>query len=265
MQSCGMARQHFYYLFEDICDAVHWMFGQAAVALLREHEGVTLWQEGLPAAQKAKLQKKLFAGTDEKSPNPWLFTGVYEGGPQARRGQPAEDILFEMQRQGILELARKESCIIWAGAPMLPPAPPASRQSVCSSPRPLRIGSDAGWRSRASGKKRRRMPSGKSMSGGKNTATPIPAGTGVRRRTTIFASTAPRRGLGERQSKSSVSEALGDLFGLIVQSCRRSEVPGRWFQSRHRLPSPLGDGSLCRYFSRAPSAKAWPTFRPRLQ
>ena len=112
MQSCGMAQQHFYYLFEDICDAVHWMFGQAAVALLREHEGVTLWQEGLPAAQKAKLQKKLFAGTDEKSPNPWLFTGVYEGGPQARKGQPAEDILFEMQRQGILELARKESCII---------------------------------------------------------------------------------------------------------------------------------------------------------
>ena len=47
MQSCGMARQHFYYHFEDIYDAVRWMFDQEAVALLREHEGVMLWQEGL--------------------------------------------------------------------------------------------------------------------------------------------------------------------------------------------------------------------------
>src|SRR5699024_489128 len=43
MQSCGMARQHFYYHFEDIYDAVRWMFDQEAVALLREHEGVMLW------------------------------------------------------------------------------------------------------------------------------------------------------------------------------------------------------------------------------
>ena len=42
MQSCGMARQHFYYHFE-----VRWMFDQEAVALLRQHEGVMLWQDGL--------------------------------------------------------------------------------------------------------------------------------------------------------------------------------------------------------------------------
>ena len=47
MHSCGMARQHFYYHFEDIYDAVRWMFDQEAVALLREHEGVMLWQDGL--------------------------------------------------------------------------------------------------------------------------------------------------------------------------------------------------------------------------
>ena len=47
MQSCGMARQHFYYHFEDIYDAVRWMFDQEAVALLREHEGIMLWQDGL--------------------------------------------------------------------------------------------------------------------------------------------------------------------------------------------------------------------------
>lgn len=47
MQNCSMARQHFYYHFEDIYDAVRWMFDQEAVALLREHEGVMLWQEGL--------------------------------------------------------------------------------------------------------------------------------------------------------------------------------------------------------------------------
>ena len=47
MQSCGMVRQHFYYHFVDIYDAVRWMFDQEAVALLREHEGVMLWQDGL--------------------------------------------------------------------------------------------------------------------------------------------------------------------------------------------------------------------------
>ena len=47
MRVCGMARQHFYYHFEDIYDAVRWMFEEEAVALLREHEGVMLWQDGL--------------------------------------------------------------------------------------------------------------------------------------------------------------------------------------------------------------------------
>ena len=47
MASCGMARQHFYYHFEGIYDAVRWMSAQEAVALLREHEGVMLWQDGL--------------------------------------------------------------------------------------------------------------------------------------------------------------------------------------------------------------------------
>ena len=47
MHACGMARQHFYYHFEDIYDAVRWIFDQEAVALLREHEGVMLWQDGL--------------------------------------------------------------------------------------------------------------------------------------------------------------------------------------------------------------------------
>ena len=46
MKTCGMARQHFYYHFEDIYDAVRWMFEEEAVALLREHEGVMLWQDG---------------------------------------------------------------------------------------------------------------------------------------------------------------------------------------------------------------------------
>ena len=47
MRSCGMTRQHFYYHFEDIYAAVRWMFDQEAVALLRAHEGVLLWQDGL--------------------------------------------------------------------------------------------------------------------------------------------------------------------------------------------------------------------------
>ena len=47
MRGCGMARQHFYYHFDDVYDAVRWIFEEEAVALLREHEGVMLWQDGL--------------------------------------------------------------------------------------------------------------------------------------------------------------------------------------------------------------------------
>ena len=64
------------------------------------------------AAQKAQLREDLFFGKEEKAANPWLFTGIYEGGPQVRKGQPAEDILFDLQSQVILELARTGPCII---------------------------------------------------------------------------------------------------------------------------------------------------------
>lgn len=47
MRGCGMARQHFYYHFDDVYDAVRWIFEEEAVALLREYEGVMLWQDGL--------------------------------------------------------------------------------------------------------------------------------------------------------------------------------------------------------------------------
>ena len=40
-------RQHFYYHFDNVYDAVRWIFEEEAVALLREHEGVMLWQDGL--------------------------------------------------------------------------------------------------------------------------------------------------------------------------------------------------------------------------
>ena len=47
MNGCGMRRQHFYYHFKDIYDAVRWMFEEEAVSLLRQQEGALLWQEGL--------------------------------------------------------------------------------------------------------------------------------------------------------------------------------------------------------------------------
>lgn len=64
------------------------------------------------AAKRAEVREELFAGKDEKAGNPWLFTGVYEGGSLVRRGRSAEDILFEMQSQVILDLAGQGSCII---------------------------------------------------------------------------------------------------------------------------------------------------------
>lgn len=64
------------------------------------------------AAQRAEVREELFAGKEEKAANPWLFTGVYEGGPRVQQGKSAEDILFQMQSEIIAELGRKGGCVI---------------------------------------------------------------------------------------------------------------------------------------------------------
>lgn len=46
-ERCGIRRQTFYYHFEDAFDLLRWMFQEEAVALLKQHEGTLLWQEGL--------------------------------------------------------------------------------------------------------------------------------------------------------------------------------------------------------------------------
>jgi probable dihydroxyacetone kinase regulator len=46
-ERCGIRRQTFYYHFEDVYDLLRWMFQEEAVDLLRQHEGMLLWQEGL--------------------------------------------------------------------------------------------------------------------------------------------------------------------------------------------------------------------------
>ena len=46
-ESCGIRRQTFYYHYEDVYDLLRWMFQEEAVALLKQHEGTLLWQEGL--------------------------------------------------------------------------------------------------------------------------------------------------------------------------------------------------------------------------
>ena len=56
MKHCGMARQHFYYHFEDIYDALRWLFDEEAVALLS------------PILERLSIQaeklKKIKGGTD---------------------------------------------------------------------------------------------------------------------------------------------------------------------------------------------------------
>ena len=46
-ERCGIQRQTFYYHFEDVYDLLRWMFQAEAVALLKQHEGTLLWQEGM--------------------------------------------------------------------------------------------------------------------------------------------------------------------------------------------------------------------------
>ena len=46
-ERCGIRRQNFYYHFADVYDLLRWMFQEEAVALLKQHEGTLLWQEGL--------------------------------------------------------------------------------------------------------------------------------------------------------------------------------------------------------------------------
>lgn len=44
---CGLRRETFYYHFSDIYALIQWMFEEEALAMLRQHEGVQLWREGL--------------------------------------------------------------------------------------------------------------------------------------------------------------------------------------------------------------------------
>lgn len=46
-ERCGIRRQTFYYHFQDVYDLLRWMFQEEAVALLEQHKGTLLWQEGL--------------------------------------------------------------------------------------------------------------------------------------------------------------------------------------------------------------------------
>ena len=64
------------------------------------------------AAKRAEVDERVFAERDEKAGNPWLFKGFYAGGPKVQQGQSAEDVLFQMQSEVILELAETENCII---------------------------------------------------------------------------------------------------------------------------------------------------------
>ena len=64
------------------------------------------------AAQRAEVDERVFEEKDEKASSPWLFKGFYDGGPRVQQGQSAEDVLFQMQSEVILELAAKENCII---------------------------------------------------------------------------------------------------------------------------------------------------------
>ncbi len=70
------------------------------------------WQLLSMAAKRAEIREDLFAGKEEKAGNPWLFQGVYEGGPRVQQGQSAEDILFQMQSEIIQELGSKGNCLI---------------------------------------------------------------------------------------------------------------------------------------------------------
>lgn len=64
------------------------------------------------AAQRAEVDERVFEEKDERASSPWLFKGFYDGGPRVQQGRSAEDVLFQMQSEVILELAAKENCII---------------------------------------------------------------------------------------------------------------------------------------------------------
>jgi probable dihydroxyacetone kinase regulator len=47
VEDCGVNRQTFYYHFQDIYDLVEWMFQQEAVMLLRKHDSLLTWEDGV--------------------------------------------------------------------------------------------------------------------------------------------------------------------------------------------------------------------------
>lgn len=120
---CYSLIDRYLYLFERSVEMKHRIItlgrqfgsgGREIAQKLAERLNITCYDRELItlAAKQAELEEEFFAGKDEKAPNPWMYTGVFEGGPYVQRGLAAEDVLFQMGSQIIKNIAEREECII---------------------------------------------------------------------------------------------------------------------------------------------------------
>lgn len=63
------------------------------------------------ACHFGEVAEKTLCQSDEKTTNPYLFQGVYEGNHHVTRGLPTSEVLFSLQSHEILRIAQRENCI----------------------------------------------------------------------------------------------------------------------------------------------------------
>lgn len=64
------------------------------------------------AVEKSGISEQILKKAEELKPNPFLQPIYYEGNSKEYYGKNANDILFEVQKQIILEIAEEQDCVI---------------------------------------------------------------------------------------------------------------------------------------------------------
>ena len=58
------------------------------------------------------ISSSVLHDADEKATNPAFYRLIYEGNDKVEKGRPANEVLFQLQRDLIREITKKEDCVI---------------------------------------------------------------------------------------------------------------------------------------------------------
>lgn len=88
--------------------------GHLAGEIAAKKLGINYYDKNLIqlAMEYGGLSSSAFANVDEKATNPAYYKLIYEGNEKVEKGRPANEVLFQLQRDLIREITKKEDCVI---------------------------------------------------------------------------------------------------------------------------------------------------------